>query len=203
VVIREATRADARAIASLHATRIHEGFLSSLGVPFLTRLYRRIVATPGAVVLVADDDAGDVVGFVACTPAVRSLYRSFAMRDGAVAGVLAAPRLLRSWRRVLETLRYPSTTADLPDAEVLSVAVATHAGGRGTGRALVRAAVDAMAERGTDAIKVVTGAHNTAAVAMYEACGFTLAERLEVHGGVTSVVLVRVMRDRPAVEVVR
>jgi ribosomal protein S18 acetylase RimI-like enzyme len=191
VTVRPAVRADARAMARLHATRIDEGFLSSLGEGFLTRLYRRVVATADACGYVAVDERGDVVGFIACTGNVRKLYGSFLVRDGVVAGALAAPRLLRSWRRVLETLRYPATTTDLPDAEVLSVAVARAAGGRGVGRSLVATAVDDLARRGVAAVKVVTGADNGTARAMYEACGFAVAERREVHDGVTSVVLVR------------
>jgi hypothetical protein len=40
------------------------------------------------------------------------------------------------------------------------------------------------------AAKVVTGASNGAAIALYEACGFVVADRVEVHDGVASVALV-------------
>jgi ribosomal protein S18 acetylase RimI-like enzyme len=189
VVIRLATPADAPEIAALHADRIAEGFLPTLGAPFLERLYRRVTSSQDAFAYVAGDD-GRTDGFVACALDVRALYRAFLLRDGARAGIVAAPQLLRSWRRVVETLRYPSAAADLPRAEVLSVAVTAAASGRGIGRSLVAAATAHLREREVVAAKVVTGAANDAAMAMYEHCGFAVEERIEVHGGVASVVLV-------------
>jgi ribosomal protein S18 acetylase RimI-like enzyme len=190
VVIRPATREDATAIAQMHTVRITEGFLPTLGTPFLRRLYRRVVASPDAFAFVADDD-GRVVGFVAAALDVGALYRVFLVRDGVVAGIAAAPRLARSWRRVLETLRYPTSTAELPRAEILAVCVAADAGGRGIGRTLVETAVGELDRRGVETVKVVTGAGNDPAIAMYRACGFEIAERMRVHDDVESVLLVR------------
>jgi ribosomal protein S18 acetylase RimI-like enzyme len=189
VVIRPATSSDAGAIAQLHAARITEGFLSTLGPAFLGRLYRRVAVSPGAFAHVAVDD-GRVIGFAAGVLDVRALYRTFLTRDGIIAGAAAGPRLARSWRRAMETLRYPAVTSELPRPEVLSVAVARHAAGRGVGRELVGAAVTEFGARNVAAAKVVAGAGNRAAIALYEACGFELAEQLEVHSGLASVVLV-------------
>jgi len=190
VVIRFATRDDAPALAALHASRITEGFLPTLGDDFLRRLYRRVVSSPDAFARVAVADDGHLAGFAACALDVRSLYRRFLVHDGVAAALVAAPRLARSWRRALETLRYPSTTAELPAAEVLAVAVAPGHEGRGLGRALVDALQAELTARHIDAAKVVTAADNPAALAMYGACGFDVAERLQVHDGVESVVLV-------------
>jgi ribosomal protein S18 acetylase RimI-like enzyme len=197
VVIRRALRCDVPAIARLHASRIAEGYLSSLGLRFLARLYGRIVESPDAFAHVAIED-GRVVGFSACAVDVRALYRAFVVRDGLPAGLAAAPRLLRSLPRVWETLRYPAATSSLPEAEILAVAVAADATGRGVGRELVDANTRSLRERDVRAVKVVTGADNRAALAMYAKCGFEVAERLEVHGGVPSVVLVRQRHSAPA-----
>jgi ribosomal protein S18 acetylase RimI-like enzyme len=189
VVIRRALRSDVREIAQLHASRITEGYLSSLGVRFLARLYGRIVESADAFAHVAIDD-GRVIGFSACAVDVRALYRTFVLRDGVAAGVLAAPRLVRSLPRVWETLRYPASMSSLPEAEILAVAVAADATGRGIGRAVVDANMRALCEREVPGAKVVTGAGNRAAIALYETCGFEIAQPLEVHDGVSSVVLV-------------
>jgi ribosomal protein S18 acetylase RimI-like enzyme len=191
VTLRLAEGADAGRLAELHATRITEGFLPSLGPAFLERLYRRIVRAADSFAFVVTGDDGHIQGFAAATTDIGRLYREFAVRDGLVAGVLAAPRLLRSWRRVLETVRYPSGEgADLPDAEILSVAVEADAGGRGIGRTAVDAATRELAARGETAVKVVTGADNTAALRLYERCGYTVHTQVEVHEGVSSKVLV-------------
>ena len=61
----------------------------------------------GLVPLVAEAD-GRVVGFVAGSGDVGGLYRSFLWHDGAAAALSVAGRLLRRWRRALETLRHGS-----------------------------------------------------------------------------------------------
>lgn len=188
--VRFARPADAEAIAALHATRISEGFLPTLGPRFLTRLYRRITRSSRAFAVVATDDAGAVVGFAAAATDLGALYREFVLRDGVVAGALAAPRLVRSWRKVVETLRYPAASGDLPDAEVLAVAVAPAAAGAGLGARLVAAATDELVRRGIPTVKVVTGADNVAALRLYERCGFAAREQVAVHEGVASEVLV-------------
>jgi glycosyltransferase involved in cell wall biosynthesis/ribosomal protein S18 acetylase RimI-like enzyme len=110
VRIRLAGPADVAALARLHAERIVPSFLASLGPAFLRRLYRRVVLDPGAFAVVADRD-GEVVGFVAGAVDTRRFYRAFVLRDGVVAGIVAAPRLVRAAPRALETLRYPAGSA--------------------------------------------------------------------------------------------
>jgi ribosomal protein S18 acetylase RimI-like enzyme len=193
--VRTGTEADASAAASLHASQITEGFLSSLGRPFLTRLYRRVARSPQSFVLVAQQD-DTVVGFVAGSEDVRVLYRSFLLHDGVAAAISALPQLARSWRRVVETLRYPTGGGaepdgerPLPPAELLAIAVAPDARGHGTGRQLVDALTNEFRRRGVDAVRVVVGADNDAAIGLYERCGFAKAVRIEVHRGTASQVL--------------
>ena len=186
---RPASAADVDRVAQLHAARINEGFLTSLGVPFLHRLYRRVLRAPDAFIIVEEGEH-EIVGFVAGVADLGALYRRFMIRDGALGALRAAPRLVRAIPRVLETMRYPTTTADLPDAEILAVAVAGDHEGRGIGRQLVDAATTSFRNRGIDTAKVVTTADNPAALAMYRACGFVSKAEVEVHAGRESEVLV-------------
>ena len=189
VVIRRAERSDAGRLAELHATRIVEGFLPRLGPRFLSRLYRRLVLSPDGFAVVAVQD-GRVVGFAAGATDLGRVYRSFVLHDGVIAGLGAAPRIVGSWRAVLETLRYPGSIDDLPEAEVLSVAVDGDAAGRGIGRRLLTASLDELTRRGARAAKVVAGADNRAALALYTQAGFAVRQRIEVHAGTASEVLV-------------
>ena len=189
VLIREATVADAPAIAVLHAAEIREGFLPTLGTRFLTRLYRRIVRSQSSFAFVADRGDG-AVGFAAGTESLRALYRSFMLRDGLVTVVVCGPRLARSWRRVSETLRYPTHEAvDLPPAELIAIAVGRDARGLGLGHLLVDAITAEFSRRGVGAARVVAGADNEPALRLYRACGFRSAATLQVHKGTASEVM--------------
>lgn len=191
--VRLADEGDPDRLAQLHATRITEGFLSSLGRGFLERLYRRIVRSPNSFAYVATDAEPDrAMGFAAAAVDVAELYRTFAVRDGLSVSLAVLPFAIRSWRRVLETLRYPASegAGDLPSAEILAVAVDESASGRGVGQLVVNAATTELAARGVDAVKVVMGSDNAAALRLYEKCGFTRHSRIEVHSGVPSEVWV-------------
>ena len=192
LTVRLATVADARAIASLHADRIGEGFLVTLGPAFLGRLYRRIVQSPGAFVLVVDRPGGGAAagarpigGFIAVAEHTGALYREFLIRDGAPAALAAARGILRAPRAVFETLRYGLRGGErATGAEVLSTAVAAECEHRGIGARLVRAALEELRTRGVASARVVTAVGNDAAVRAYERGGFRKGGLDEVHRGV-------------------
>ncbi len=187
--IRFATADDAARLADMHARRISEGFLSSLGPSFLVRLYRRIVRSPRAFAVVAEDGAG-VVAFCAAAENVGRLYREFMVRDGIVAGVTSAPKLVRAIPHVMQTLRYPSATGELPDAEILSVVTDPTVASKGWGSRVVRVTLDELERRGCSSVKVVAGASNDAALRLYEHCGFASLQQISLHDDVRSEVLV-------------
>jgi ribosomal protein S18 acetylase RimI-like enzyme len=191
MTLRFATVADVEAVAAIHADRIAEGFLVTLGPAFLRRLYRRIVLSPGAFVLVVDAPDGAVCGFVAVAENTGVLYREYLLHDGVAAAVAATRGIIRAPRSVWETLRYglrggPHATG----AEVLATAVASGFEQRGIGARLVRAAVDEFRRRGVGSARVVTALGNVAAVRAYERGGFHVSGVDEVHRGVSQQLLV-------------
>jgi ribosomal protein S18 acetylase RimI-like enzyme len=215
-VVRLARPDDVGALAALHAERIVPSFLASLGPGFLRRLYRRVVRDPGSFAVVAER-SGTVVGFVAVALDTRRFYRAFAVHDGMVAGLAAAPRLVRRLPSVLETWRYgraadgdapaptpaaASPTAGSPaaEAEILSVAVAASEAGRGVGSRLTRAAVDHLRRLGVERVRVVTADDNEAGRRLYERAGFVTHARVEVHAGVPQRVLVWTADGAPALD---
>ena len=192
VALRLGRPGDAAAVAALHSSLITEGFLSSLGAPFLERLYRRVPATAGSFLVVAEGD-GVVVGFVAGSLDVGELYRQFALRDGPAVALRFGVRLARSWRRVLETLRHARADSDggvgPADAELLAVAVSPDRRRSGLGAQLVQGLLDEATRHGAHSVDVVVGADNDAAVAMYRAAGFVERRRFELHAGTPSLVM--------------
>ena len=194
--VRPGVPEDADRASELHAEQIADGFLSLLGPPFLRRLYRRIVLSPGSFLFVADD-GNRTVGFIAGSTEVTGLYKSFLWHDGIPAAIAAGWHLLRGWRRVLETLRHGSSGGSGVGrgAELLAVAVDPTETGRGVGRLLVSSFLGEVTSTGGDAAHVVVGADNVVAVALYERAGFHQVEHFELHPGTTSLLM---QWDRPS-----
>jgi ribosomal protein S18 acetylase RimI-like enzyme len=192
-LLRFATLEDVRAVAALHASRISEGFLVTLGPAFLRRLYRRVILSHRAFLLVADDAAA-VCGFIAVAENTRALYLEYVLRDGVAAMITATRGIARAPRSVLETLRYGLRSGTHADgavaAEILATGVAADHASRGIGTRLVRAAVEELERRGVASARVVTAVGNDAAVHAYERGGFRRGGREEVHRGVAQELLV-------------
>ncbi|MDE3086939.1 MAG: GNAT family N-acetyltransferase [Acidobacteriota bacterium] len=188
--IRPATAGDAAEVARLHATCISDGFLSSLGEAFLTRLYRRMSTAEGSFLFVAVTEGG-VAGFVAGTVSTRALFSTFLRRDGPAVVLHSGLTMLRSWRHVLETLRHGSSSPSgaRADGELLAIAVGPACRREGVGAQLVERLLGEMAGRGARTVEVVVGADNAGAISMYRRAGFVERRRLELHAGIPSLVL--------------
>jgi glycosyltransferase involved in cell wall biosynthesis/ribosomal protein S18 acetylase RimI-like enzyme len=188
--LRRATSRDANALAELHATQIADGFLPRLGKGFMRVLYRALIAWKGAVVLVVDDGGGPV-GFTAGVEDVGEFYSHFAKRYGWRAVLAALPHLIKpsNIRRAWETLRYGRDQVEV-SAELLSMVVAPRARGKGLSVMLGARLVDELSQRGAAAVKVTVGSDNESALAAYRKMGFIDAERIQVHAGESSEVLV-------------
>ena len=128
------------------------------------------------------------MGFLAGSTDVAALYRSFVWRDGFAAALASGGRIVRSWRRVMETLRHGTGGAG-EGAELLAVAVDPTARGRGAGTHLVEGFLTEVGRRGQHAAHVVVAADNEAAVSLYRRAGFHMAERFELHSGTESLLM--------------
>ena len=196
ITLRFASVTDVDAVAALHADRIAEGFLVTLGPAFLRRLYRRIAGSRGAFVLVADSSSRNaaprrVCGFIAVAENTGALYREFLLRDGVAAAVAATRGVAREPLAVWETLRYGLRGGDhASGAEVLATVVAADCAGEGIGTRLVRTAVEELRRRGTASARVVTAVGNVGATKAYERGGFRADGTFEVHRGVPQQLLV-------------
>ncbi len=166
--IRPATADEASVLAGLHA-EIRTGFLPRLGSRFLTRLYRALIAWPGADVLVAHDGAAPL-GFVASVDDTGRFYKHFLRRHGLPAVFLLLPKLVRPsiLRRIWETFQYGTETQTVEvEAELFAIATSTESRGRGLGATLLEAAVERYRERGLDRVQVVVSTDNAASLAAH------------------------------------
>jgi ribosomal protein S18 acetylase RimI-like enzyme len=153
-------------------------------------LYEALISWKGAVVLVVNDGGGPI-GFTAGVVDVGEFYNHFAKRYGWRAGLAALPRLIRpsNLRRAWETFRYGQDQVEVP-AELLSMVVAPRARGKGLSIMLGARLLDELHNRGAPAVKVTVGSENETALGAYRKMGFADAERIQVHSGEASEVLV-------------
>jgi len=179
----------ARQAAGLHRNGIRSGFLSSLGLRFLTQLYAAIPSCPAGFGYVATDGE-EVLGFVAGTESTGRIYKQALLRRGLLMALPLLRFLVRPSvvKRMIHTLRYPSQVdPDLPPAEVLSIAVSPAARGKGIGRSLMAAAMEEFRRRGLPRVKVAVWAGNEQANRFYERFGFALASTRLHHGLVMNI----------------
>lgn len=189
--IRPATPDDSRAVANLHTGVIDTGFLSALGPSFLDLLYRSLIRSSNGEVFVAELD-GAVVGFVAGTEETGAFYREFMRRHALAAAFRLIPALIqpRALRRIWETFRYGTTGDEEVSAELLSMAVAGSARGRGIGGDLVSTLLEGAAGKRIRSMKVVVGSANEPAIRLYRSRGFIDGRKIEVHAGEPSLELI-------------
>ena len=96
-------------------------------------------------------------------------------------------------RRIIEIVRYSGEAnlpGGVPDAELLSLAVAPEARGSGVADTLYRKLVDDFQARGVDAFRIIVGDALAPAHRFYQRMGATLAGEVQVHEGEPSKVYI-------------
>ncbi|MHC4243801.1 MAG: GNAT family N-acetyltransferase, partial [Planctomycetota bacterium] len=175
----------ARQVAALHIQCINTGFISSMGIDFVTYLYEAIVQSNSSFGFVAARN-GKVLGFAAFTTNINTLYKSIVWRKGLKFALLLAGHMcsLKRVKRMFETLFYPTRikNMNLPSAELLSIAIAGEEQRKGLAHQLIEMGFRHYRETGVDKIKVLIGADNTAGNKLYLKSGFEHVGQIINHG---------------------
>lgn len=183
--IRPMQPTDAPSVARLHEQEIDFGFISTLGRRFLTSLYATMLESGQSVIFVAEAE-GRVIGFCAVTPDVGKMYKAMLHKKWWKFCLLLLPRAfsLKVIKHCYETLRYPNhkDTLDLPEAELLSMAVDKAWAGRGIGKLVTRQAIGGIAELGVSCLRVAVLESTVAANRFYPKIGFEFHSQIMNHG---------------------
>ena len=175
----------ASAVARLHIDGIPTGFISSLGLKFVSALYEVIAKDPNSFGCVGVD-GDEVVGFAAFSTNLSGLYKQVIVQKGAPFAFVLARRMmsLRVIRKVFENLFYPSKmkTLKLPDAELLSIVVAPEGRGRGLAQRLIQTGLEECRKRKIDTLKVLVADFNKPANQLYQKAGFEYVCQINSHG---------------------
>ncbi len=180
---------DFKTIAKLHRKGIPFGFLSSLGENFLTRLYYGISKAPGSCVIVERDEKGEVIGFISASLSIGRCYRYVLTHNFISLGFSLLPILISilNIKRIFETIKYPfkkgkDNTGSSIEAELLSIAVADSARGKGVGKRLIKELEKFFIGQGHEGMyKVVTYAADPVSNAFYLGAGFTFSRNFVHH----------------------
>lgn len=177
-------------VAELHIRCISTGFISSMGIDFVTTLYEAIAQSKSSFGIVAVRDE-KVLGFAAFTTNINKLYKSIVWSKGLKFAFLSAGRMfsLRRIKSIFETLFYPSRikNMNLPSAELLSIAVAGEEQRKGLAGQLIEQGFQYFRTTGVDKVKVLIGADNEAGNKMYLKYGFEPVGQILNHGVLSNI----------------
>ena len=142
-------------VARLHISGIPTGFISSLGLGFVTVLYEAIAKDENSFGIIAVED-DKVIGFVAFSTNLSKLYKYVALKKGFKFGFILAKKMLsfQNIKKVWANLLYPSKMKkmNLPDAELLSIVVSPDGRGRGIAKQLTEAGFEECRKRNIDKV---------------------------------------------------
>ncbi len=179
-------------IAYLHRENIKTGFLSKLGLPFLTLLYYTMSNSANAFCVVAIDN-NKIVGFSSGAICISAFYKDFLKVHFLKASMILLPKVLnfRFLKKMIETLFYPARKKqNLPMTELLSIALDKNYRGKGIAEQLFGKIVEEFRSRDIKCFKVVVGSELIAARKFYEKMGGVFCTEIEVHNGKKSRVYV-------------
>jgi ribosomal protein S18 acetylase RimI-like enzyme len=179
---------DVPAAVAVHQRAFPSFFLTFLGPRFLHLLYSKVLDEQGGVALVAEDQGGQVCGFVAGVSDQSGFYSRLARRNWLAFSLTSLQALLRRPKiaaRLLRALTYGRSSREAAaQALLMSIAVLPECNAQGVGQKLVRRFLQAMQDRRVPAVSLTTDRDaNEHANRFYQRLGFQLARSYVTREG--------------------
>lgn len=180
MIIHLAEKKDARRIAEIHKAEIGKGFLSSLPLAFLEKLYSAAIESDFIVVA---EDSGTIVGFMAGTTDIKKLYFVFLKKYFFHSVIILFFKIFSFFalKKIIENLLYPKKEQDLLKAELITVAVKKEFQGKGLAGEMLALFQQEMKNKGVDVFKVIVGEKLKPAIKFYEKSGFKFLKNISLH----------------------
>lgn len=179
-----ATKNDALQIAKIHQQEIDQGFLSQLGIKFLSKLYKVMVISPNSFVVVAKEN-DRIVGFISGCTNVNKFYRDFLKKYFFHAFFILLPKIfkLSILKKILETLKYLRQKEEkkLPETELLTIAILKKFQGQDIIQKIFEKFISELKKRKIKQFKVVVGENLSRAIGFYEKMGFKFFSLKSIH----------------------
>jgi GNAT superfamily N-acetyltransferase len=179
---------DAKALAGIHRRAFPDFFLSSLGEPFLTQLYRGFAEDSSAITVVVRDERGIPCGAAVGTTEPAGFYRRLVKLRWPGFVAASACAAITSPTTVPRLLRAISYRGELPSvgqwALLSSVCLDPSLQGSGVGRQLATTWLERARTMGVTHAFLTTDANDNDVInRFYIAQGWTLADELVTHEG--------------------
>ena len=192
--------AEIRQSVRIQIEELDQGFLSSFGSKALEVIFFHAASSRwGILVIAIDSERGDAIGYVFGSDNINNFYKDFIVRKIPAAVIHFLPKMLslQRIRKAFETLVYPmkNTSADMPRAELLDLAVSRSYHGKGVAQKLFDGFANECRVRGVTAFKIPTSASLVRAHRFYEKMGAKKAGSVEVHRGQEAYVYVYEMKN--------
>lgn len=189
MVIRKATNADIQAIVNVHMRAFNGFFLTQLGAGFLTELYRGFLWHDKAVLWVAENRHGELLGFAAGTVVPERFFYDLRKQRALYFLYHAIPALLRNPRLVFSKLysaifyRGDKPSSIEGGALLSSIGVAPDAAGKNIGMQLLKCFEDDVFAVGAPCVYLTTDERSNERVQhFYTRNGYTVETRFMQSG---------------------
>lgn len=178
-------------MALIHLTCIDQGFLSSLGLSFLTLLYECIDYDENST-LIIEKINDKVLGFVAGGRTMKSIYFMMLRRFPRLCLALL-PSLMNPIKiyKIIELVCFGNSKKNIPatlQAELFSIAVIDSEKGRGLAQKLYYSMAQAFTRQGESEFFIVVGNKLNRAHGFYTKMGAQRLDVVSIHKGQTSTI---------------
>lgn len=186
-MVRPLKKEDCREAAEIRFEAQEWGFLSSMGIAFLTELLKGTCESKWGFGIACVDSNERIVGFVYATTDLQKYYRDVFLRRGIVLAFWAFLRLLRQPKLIWGLLQYLSYPGRVHydhhiKAEWLTMVVRTECRNRGIGKRLTLSLIDEFKRRGVKQFKSTVPSNNKISCQIHDRFGFRLLGTFELYG---------------------
>jgi hypothetical protein len=189
-----------RQVAKLHHTYIKNGFISGLGSYFLELIYTAIDRDPSSILIVEFDAKNNVIGFISGTNNLKSVFWHMLRHPIKLMFALIPSafdlKIIQGISNIIRKSVFKpkaNSVSDLPNEELLSVAVSLSHRGNGTADKLYYKLCCELKKTGADSFHILVGDDLLSAHKYYLRMGAKPILKTELHKGASSTIYLQVI----------
>lgn len=181
-MVQKAIFKDAKEIAILHKENINKGFISSLGIDFLTILYQYLIKDE---IVITYKNDNKVVGFISASFKTSGMMKNFIKKNFfKVTPTIIKNIKIKFIKKIFQTILEPKkvkSTIKMELPELLSIVVDKNYRGSKTAKQLLNSLEENLKQNGFEQYMVMAGEELIPANKFYIKNNFTIKTKVEIH----------------------